>query len=57
MKGRRFISVYTKSQTHLCFYRAMLCCRKMSVRLSVCLSHAGIVAIRLNISPNLFHHR
>ena len=34
-----------------------LCCRKMSVCLFLCLSHAGILSKRLSISSNFFHHR
>jgi len=36
---------------------ARLCRGKMSVRLSVCLSHASYVSKRLYISSNFFHHR
>jgi len=38
-----------------------LCCGKMSVRMSVCLSacpsHAGILSKKLNISSNVSRHR
>ena len=41
--------------------RLPVCCRKMSVRpsvrLSVCLSHAGIASKWLNISSNILHRR
>ena len=43
------------------FYRAMLCVTRtmlsQDVRLSACLSHAGIVSKRLDISSNFFHQR
>ena len=38
-----------------CYAQRGLCCRKMSVRPSVCLSHASIISKRLNVSSNFSH--
>jgi len=47
-------SFYSATRMHSADYTMARC---LSVRLSVCLSHAGIVGKRLYISSKIFHHR
>jgi len=45
---------YRATRMHSADYAAARC---MSVRLSVCLSHAGIASKQLYVSSKFFHHR
>jgi len=50
IKNESYCSIFTC----LCYAWHWICHRKMSVRLSVCLSHASIMSKQLNISSNFF---